>query len=86
MTLPLRRCSIRCSWRATVDVLANSGRALEFGIGTGLVARPRAVHGVAMHGIDIAEEILERSRAKSGSQLMTSFSGDFASTRVPGSI
>ena len=45
---------------AAVDVLAalaGSGRALEFGVGTGRIALPLAGRGVPVHGIDLSREI-----------------------------
>jgi predicted O-methyltransferase YrrM len=33
--------------------LAGSGRALEFGIGTGRIALPLAARGVPVHGIEL---------------------------------
>jgi len=44
--------------------LAGSGRALEFGIGTGRMALPLAGCGVHVHGIDVSNAMVARLRAK----------------------
>ncbi len=54
---------------ATFDLLAElagSGRALEFGIGTGRVALPLARRGVQVHGIDLSTAMVARLRRPSG--------------------
>ena len=68
-----------------VDFLAEraaGGRALELGIGTGRIALPLAGRGVAVHGIDLSEEMVERLRAKPGGDRIPVTIGDFATTRV----
>ena len=73
----------------TVDFLADlagSGRALEFGIGTGRVAVPLARRGVGVHGIDMSKAMVARLRAKPGGDDVGVTIGDFASTRVEGSF
>jgi len=57
--------------------LAGSGPALELGVGTGRVALPLAARGVAVHGIDASEAMLDRLRAKEGSGGLVLRQGDF---------
>jgi SAM-dependent methyltransferase len=73
----------------TVDFLADlagSGRALEFGIGTGRIALPLARRGVEVHGIDLSRAMVARLRAKPGGDDIGVTIGDFASTRVDGTF
>jgi SAM-dependent methyltransferase len=73
----------------TVDFLADlagSGRALEFGIGTGRIALPLARRGVPVHGIDLSEAMVARLRAKPGGDDIRVTIGDFATTTVDGSF
>jgi len=72
---------------ATADFLAamaQGGRALEFGIGTGRVALPLSERGVEVCGIDISEDMIAQLRRKPGSEAIATAVGDFASTVVPG--
>jgi SAM-dependent methyltransferase len=72
-----------------VDFLAEraaGGRALELGIGTGRIALPLAARGVAVHGIDLSEEMVERLRAKPGGDRIPVTIGDFATARVDGTF
>jgi SAM-dependent methyltransferase len=72
-----------------VDFLAEraaGGRALELGIGTGRIALPLAGRGVAVHGIDLSEEMVERLRAKPGGDRIPVTIGDFATTRIDGAF
>jgi SAM-dependent methyltransferase len=74
---------------AAVDVLeglANGGRALELGIGTGRIALPLARRGVAVHGIDLSGAMVARLRAKPGGDAIGVTIGDFAATRVDGTF
>jgi SAM-dependent methyltransferase len=69
----------------TVDFLATltgNGAALELGIGTGRVALPLSARGVAVHGIDISEPMVERLRAKPGAENIDVTIGDFATTKL----
>lgn len=71
--------------KQTVDLLAelaNGGRALELGIGTGRVALPLARRGVAVHGIDLSRAMVARLRAKPGGEAIGVSIGDFATTTV----
>ena len=70
-----------------VDVfaeLAGKGRALELGIGTGRIALPLSAKGVEVHGIDAAESMVSRLRAKPGGEKITITSGNFADVPVEG--
>jgi SAM-dependent methyltransferase len=74
---------------ATVDVLerlADGGRALELGIGTGRIALPLARRGIAVHGIDLSRAMVARLRAKPGADAIGVTIGDFATTRVDGTF
>ncbi len=66
--------------------LTSSGRALEFGIGTGRIALPLAERGVSVHGIDVSAAMVARLRAKPGGQDIDVTIGDFATTKVDGSF
>jgi SAM-dependent methyltransferase len=63
-------------------LLAGSGAALEFGIGTGRIALPlsRRVH---VHGIDLSSAMVAQLRAQPGGEVPVVI-GDFANTRVAG--
>ncbi len=69
----------------TVDVLAGLARAgsaeqpsaLEFAIGTGRVAVPLLKAGVAVDGIDLSQAMLDRLRAKSGTESIRTVTGSF---------
>ncbi|HEX8721920.1 MAG TPA: class I SAM-dependent methyltransferase [Pyrinomonadaceae bacterium] len=70
-----------------VDVLAElagGGRALELGIGTGLVALPLAARGVEVHGVDASAEMVARLRAKPGGDAIPVTLGDFADVPAEG--
>jgi SAM-dependent methyltransferase len=74
---------------ATVDflaVLAGDGAALELGIGTGRIALPLAQRGVRVHGIDLSEAMVAKLREKPGGAEIPVTIGDFAVTRVDGTI
>jgi len=73
----------------TVDFLARlagDGPALEFAVGTGRVALPRARRGVRVHGIDLSEAMVSKLRAKDGSGAIDTTIGDIATTRVDGAF
>ena len=75
--------------RPVVDALAglaDGGRALELGIGTGRVALPLARRGVPVHGIDLSRAMVARLRAKPGGDAIGVTIGDFATTRVDGTF
>ncbi|WP_381791945.1 class I SAM-dependent DNA methyltransferase [Streptomyces niveus] len=66
--------------------LADGGRALELGIGTGRVALPLAERGVPVHGIDLSRAMVARMRDKPGGDAIDVTFGDFATTRVDGTF
>ena len=71
----------------TVDVLAalaGTGRALEFGIGTGRVALPLAGRGVPVRGIELSSAMAAQLAAKPGGDAIGVTIGDFATTTVDG--
>ncbi|GAA3368535.1 class I SAM-dependent methyltransferase [Streptomyces sannanensis] len=72
-----------------VDVLAglaDGGRALELGIGTGRIALPLARRGVPVHGIDVSRAMVARLRAKPDGDAIGVTIGDFATTKVSGTF
>jgi SAM-dependent methyltransferase len=66
--------------------LAQSGSALELGIGTGRVALPLAAHGVEVHGIDASPAMVAKVRAKPGGEKIPVTLGDFADVPAQGSF
>lgn len=64
--------------------LASGGRALELGIGTGRFALPLAARGVQVDGIDAADSMIAKLRAKPDSQQIKITKGNFAEVRVEG--
>jgi SAM-dependent methyltransferase len=62
--------------------LADGGRALELGIGTGRIALPLAARGVPVHGIDLSKAMVARLREKPGGDAIGVTIGDFATARV----
>ena len=72
---------------ATIPVLrelAQGGRALELGIGTGRMALPLLESGVAVEGIDASEAMVARLRAKPGGDRIPVAMGNFADVAVDG--
>ncbi|SHM92835.1 Methyltransferase domain-containing protein [Actinacidiphila paucisporea] len=72
-----------------VDVLvsiADGGRALELGVGTGRIALPMARRGVSVHGIELSPAMVARLRAKPGGDAIGVTVGDFATARVADSF
>lgn len=75
--------------RPAVDLLARlagDGRALELGVGTGRLALPLAARGVPVSGVDLSTAMLDRLRAKPGSDALEVLTGDMTTTRVDGSF
>ncbi len=73
----------------TVDFLADladNGRALEFGTGTGRIAIPLAKRGVTVQGIDLSAAMTRRLHAKPGGKNINVEIGDFARTTVEGTF
>jgi SAM-dependent methyltransferase len=64
--------------------LAEGGRALELGIGTGRIALPVKGRGVEVHGIDSSEAMVEKLRAKPGGEEIPVTMGDFSDVKVEG--
>ncbi len=64
--------------------LADGGRALELGIGTGRIALPLIARGVEVHGIDASEAMVAKVRAKPGGEAIPVTMGDFADVGVEG--
>ena len=58
--------------------LAAGGKVLELGIGTGRIALPLAAAGVDVSGIDTSAAMLDKLRAKAGSERVSARLGDFA--------
>lgn len=69
---------------ATLRELAQGGRALELGIGTGRVALPLQESGLEVHGIDASEAMVARLRAKPGGESIPVTLGNFADVAVEG--
>ena len=72
---------------AAIDMLAelaDGGRALELGIGTGRIALPLAERGIEVHGIDASEAMTSRLRARPGGQALPVTLGNFADVQVEG--
>lgn len=63
----------------TLAQLAERGRALEFGIGTGRIALPLQAMGVEVHGIDASSAMVARLKTKPGGERISVTAGDFTS-------
>jgi len=68
----------------TLAELAQGGRCLELGIGTGLISLPLAARGIEVQGIDSSPAMVSRLRAKPGGDAIEVTSGDFADVGVEG--
>ncbi|GGK63421.1 methyltransferase [Planomonospora parontospora subsp. parontospora] len=66
--------------------LAEGGRVLEFGIGTGRLALPLTARGVPVAGVEASAEMLEVLRAKPGGDRIPVTVGDFSTARVDGAF
>lgn len=64
--------------------LARDGKALELGIGTGRFALPLAARNIHVSGIDAADSMIAKLRAKAGSEAITVTHGNFADVPVEG--
>jgi SAM-dependent methyltransferase len=69
---------------ATLRELAEGGRALELGIGTGRIALPLQQSGVEVHGIDASGAMIAKLRAKPGGESLPVRLGNFADVAVEG--
>jgi SAM-dependent methyltransferase len=61
---------------AALSALADGGRVLELGVGTGRLALPLAAAGLEVHGIDSSEAMLQRMAAKPGAETVHTVRGD----------
>jgi SAM-dependent methyltransferase len=68
----------------TLCELAQGGRALELGIGTGRVALPLQALGVEVHGVDASPAMVAKLRSKPGGEQIPVTMGDFTDTPVEG--
>lgn len=66
--------------------LAEKGRALELGVGTGRVALPLAAAGVTVEGVDASEAMVARLREKHGGADIPVSLGNFADVAVEGTF
>jgi SAM-dependent methyltransferase len=64
--------------------LADGGRALEYGVGTGRLALPLARTGLSVVGVDSSPAMLEVLRSKPDSDLVTVVEGDLSTVAVDG--
>jgi SAM-dependent methyltransferase len=60
--------------------LAQGGRILELGVGTGRVALPLVARGFEVHGVDVSDAMLERLYAKDKAARVRVVKGDFTET------
>lgn len=68
----------------TLAELADGGRALELGIGTGRIAIPLALAGVKVSGIDASHSMVRKLRAKPHGDEIPITIGNFADVAVEG--
>lgn len=66
--------------------LANGGRVLELGVGTGRVAIPLAATGLEVHGIDLDADMIEQLQSKPGNERVSVHHGDMADMTVDGTF
>ena len=66
--------------------LANGGRVLELGVGTGRVAIPLAATGLEVHGIELDADMIEQLQSKPGSERVSVHHGDMADMAVDGTF
>jgi SAM-dependent methyltransferase len=64
--------------------LAQGGRALELGIGTGRVALPLAARGVVVEGVDSSVAMVAKLRDKPGGKAIPVAIGDFRAPEIGG--
>ncbi len=69
---------------STLRELAQGGRALELGIGTGRLALPLQQSGIKVEGIDSSQAMVDRLRRKPGGDKIPVVMGDFADIAVEG--
>jgi SAM-dependent methyltransferase len=68
----------------TLVELSSGGRALELGIGTGRIALPLHQAGIEVHGIEASQAMLDKLKAKTGSENIAVSIGNFAEVDVEG--
>lgn len=73
--------AVACLWD-----LAGMGRTLELAIGTGRIALPLALRGLAVQGIDASPEMIAKLREKPGGESIPVVIGDFADVDIAGSF
>lgn len=66
----------------TLAELAEGGRVLELGVGTGRIALPLAARGLEVDGIDVSPAMLDKLRDKDGADSITLIEGDFAASEL----
>jgi 16S rRNA A1518/A1519 N6-dimethyltransferase RsmA/KsgA/DIM1 with predicted DNA glycosylase/AP lyase activity len=66
--------------------MAETGAALELGIGTGRIAIPLSQRGVRVHGIELSPAMVAQLEAQPGADSIGVTMGDFATTRVAGTF
>ena len=66
--------------------LAGTGAALELGIGTGRIAIPLSQRGVRVHGVDLSPDMVAQLQAKPGTDDIGVTIGDFATSRLGGTV
>ncbi len=64
--------------------LAQGGRALELGIGTGRIALPLREAGIDVSGLDVSEAMVAQMRGKPGGAAVQVTFGDFVDVNVEG--
>ncbi len=69
---------------AALNQLADGGRALELGIGTGRIALPLKESGVDVSGIDVSEAMVANLRLKPGGKSIPVTFGDFVDVPAKG--
>lgn len=69
---------------ALLAELADGGRVLELGVGTGRVAIPLAEAGLEVHGIESSPAMMQQLQQRPGGELVKVTLGDFADAGVPG--
>jgi len=65
---------------------ADTGAALELGIGTGRIALPLSRRGVRVHGIELSPAMVAELQVKPGADSIGVTIGDFATARVAGTF
>ncbi|MFO7712185.1 MAG: methyltransferase domain-containing protein, partial [Dehalococcoidia bacterium] len=68
----------------TLSEIAQGGRVLELGIGTGRVALPLQQSGLRIEGIDSSRAMVDRLHSKPGGKEIPVVMGDFADVAVDG--